>query len=101
MSTCYRCKKQAEAPELHVLPDGWDQLDGDEFCADCAKLIEQGYKLAAMTTVLRDFVVMAENEIRRVKFGYASGPSMRDVVGQWEAAVREARVLLPKEMRDE
>lgn len=45
-------------------------------------------------TVLIDFCQMAENEIRRIKTGYAPGPSMRDCVGQWEAAVREARQII-------
>jgi hypothetical protein len=45
-------------------------------------------------TVLLDFVFMAENEVKRIKTGYAPGPSMRDCLGQWEATIREAKELL-------
>lgn len=44
--------------------------------------------------VLLDFVIMAENEIQRIRTGYAPGPAMRDTIGQWQATVREARALL-------
>lgn len=56
--------------------------------------MEQMTELNDVYSVLTDLVVMAENEIQRIKTGYAPGPSMRDTVGQWEATVREARKIL-------
>jgi hypothetical protein len=47
--------------------------------------------------LLIDFVAMAENEIQRIKTGYAPGLSMRDCLGQWEATVREAKAAIAAE----
>lgn len=51
--------------------------------------------------VLVDFITMAENEIHRIKTGYAPGPAMRDCIGQWQATVREARELLKEKPEEE
>lgn len=45
--------------------------------------------------VLRDFIVMTQNEIEYVETGKHPGRSpMRDCLGQWKASVREAREVL-------
>lgn len=45
-------------------------------------------------SIILGFVSLAKNEIQRIKTGKAPGPSMRDCLGQWEATVREAELLL-------
>lgn len=32
---CDRCGKTATMQDIHVLPDGWEQSMGDNFCDDC------------------------------------------------------------------
>ncbi len=38
--------------------------------------------------------VMIENECRRIRTGYAPGPSMRDAVGQWESLAKDISKFL-------
>lgn len=44
--------------------------------------------------ILTDFTALAENEVQRVRTGHAPGPAMRDILGQWEATIREAKEYL-------
>jgi len=51
--------------------------------------------LEARERVLLDFVTLVEDEIIGVKTGKSpSGVRMRDVLGQWESTIREAKELL-------
>lgn len=36
---CDRCGKTETAPELHVLPDGWERHVGDDYCNECMSVI--------------------------------------------------------------
>ncbi len=44
--------------------------------------------------ILTDFTALAENEVQRIRTGFAPGPSMRDCLGQWQATIREAKDYL-------
>jgi hypothetical protein len=32
---CAKCGKEAEMPDIHVLPDGWERSMGDDYCGEC------------------------------------------------------------------
>ena len=59
--TCDKCHRQADMVGVHVLPDGWERFDGDDFCAEC----------------MRDKWWLKKKRIRRRK---SATPSPREVI---------------------
>lgn len=48
--------------------------------------------MSKLSTVT-DAVFMIENEIYYIRTGRREGPIMRDCIGQWEALLRELKLL--------